>query len=711
MSTSPFLAFIICSFLFLSPFWISLNLISKYQNINERFRVSVFLIFGCIGLSCLPALIGIFGDLIGLKFATWALFSALIFFSIYKIENKSIWDLFKKSKWIFIIFLILFSLPLFLRALAPSYDYRKQPPYHGSEKLFDIAQQQSFAISKSYPIDNLWLPNERWYYHTLHQALPGISSRISDSLFSSYSGGVSAVVWSAFNITHTLLAIFGSILFLSTLYEASLKNTKISSYIILILTISSCTLSQLQFTLSKKFFDALLRNDSKYLSSWWNVGFQSKPFAYITNPFLILASGESHSFLIAIPTTISCIAGVTLLFSGILSRNLSILLICILSLSFCSQVGGHPPSLFILGLFTFFTLIQRYKIRVINVYQIIVGVLIFSFGSFVLQKDILERASIQWFTISSHQGTTILEVIYTFFCPVIIAVTIFLFTLVIRPTSILYNRAANHFFYALALSLLSLFLFTEYAGYDLAFYGERGQWLRFNSILRHWLEISWLLPLVFVRPVLFILESPQFVNRIWVRRILGSIVSLFLLIISLSGISLVLAKSISANEYFSIDGFKFLKDVSQVDFKLSQSINDLTTPSEIVMELCGLDQSAESSTEYSRAGRISAYSGRHSSCGWTKHVLLYSQVMSHAQLDDYKTQNFVIKLGELQRRIYKGDSTSIQILKSLNIKYIAVGELEHAVWNTEILQSLSQKLGCDILYRDNDPHYGLLYCE
>jgi uncharacterized membrane protein len=260
------------------------------------------------------------------------------------------------------------------------------------------------------------------------------------------------------------------------------------------------------------------------------------------------------------------------------------------------------------------------------------------------------------------------------------------FSLFVGISTILLARS-NRSVAALALfGAFLVWIFPEIAVTDWV-YDNRTEWIRFNTAMRLWLESTYLFPLavlLLVAPeLLAVLNSPR------QRLVLLSFGILFSGSVIASLYTLTVARMDRAPERPSIDGYTFLKDEHPRDYELVTYLNQL--PIHVVIgEACGDGSLPALPYHYGMPGRISAFSGRPSLCGWARHTWMFQQTLRRANLANETIWQSFLSTGESLRAIYSIGSPSpkspafidhaLRYLKQRGVTHIVIGDLEKSVY-------------------------------
>ena len=236
-------------------------------------------------------------------------------------------------------------------------------------------------------------------------------------------------------------------------------------------------------------------------------------------------------------------------------------------------------------------------------------------------------------------------------------------------------------------------------------YDNRTDWIRFNTAMRLWLESTYLFPLAIllvVAPELVaLLENPR--SRI----VLSSVCVASLSCVALSLFTLTTARMNRAPERPSIDGYAFVKEEHPHDFELITYLSQL--PIHVVIgEACGDGSHQLLPYHYGMPGRISAFSGRPSLCGWARHTWMFQRRLRRANVANETIWQSFLSTGESLKALYQiggpvasdpqAVTRSLRYLEQRGITHLVVGELERRVYPSSDPQIIARSLGGRVIF-------------
>jgi uncharacterized membrane protein len=172
---------------------------------------------------------------------------------------------------------------------------------------------------------------------------------------------------------------------------------------------------------------------------------------------------------------------------------------------------------------------------------------------------------------------------------------------------------------SVAIALLGVFIFCEFVCYDHPM-DNRDEWRRFNPILRHWLELYWFSPILLIPFFVWMHGS----SASGLRRIVGFVIVVGPVVFGLlSTVSVFHARAASFRHPPTVDGLAFLAASYPADAAVVRELQKAEYDNAVLLELCGDRRLPNFDASFSRAGRIAAYSGRSSLCGWNSHTARY----------------------------------------------------------------------------------------
>jgi uncharacterized membrane protein len=650
------------------------------------------------------------------------------------------------------------TLLFFFALLVPSYLLRMQwPALHwensfqrlGVERMFNVSMQQAFLRGEGWPANNLWLAGEPIDYHILLRALPGLGGWLTRALSGeTMSGGVIYLLNDVFFLALAPTAFAAFALVLIKILYPSAATKKLLAPVICTALFSFATPNAKAIASS---FSYLFFHSG--LADFWLLQHEVVPHTVSYFPFGLLLSGESHSYAQAPFLSIAWMGLVVLYCST--AKNLPRTIV--LGLLAATIAASHAATAIVcalctLPLFAWDILGPAVRREPSVRTHILHAILLAVVSGLALLPTYLEHIPPQMKVVfvPSHLASALLPFasVHCFSFVVIASVTLCFIIeasrnrtermrsrrlqatviVVIALLAIWWNRPVIALSLGLAAGACLLFLKTRTAA-TLALCGaffvwvfpevivtdwihdNRTDWIRFNTAMRLWLESTYLIPfaaLLVAAPSLeSLLQSQRF------RRFSAAAVALGLTVVSVSDYVLTERRIYRAPERASIDGFDFLRSEAPHDFQVIQYLSLL--PGAVVLgEMCGDGSHEWLPYHYGKPGRISAFSGRPSLCGWARHTWMFQQRLRRSNpANEALWQSFLSYNTHFKNILSSGSphplnlfpiEQSLLYLKQRGVTHLVVGELERAIIPEINLATLATMIGGRVMF---EPHAGI----
>jgi hypothetical protein len=243
---------------------------------------------------------------------------------------------------------------------------------------------------------------------------------------------------------------------------------------------------------------------------------------------------------------------------------------------------------------------------------------------------------------------------------------------------------------------------------------NRTDWVRFNTAMRLWLESTYLVPfagMLIVAPALEILLQSKFFGRC-----AATVTAILLIVVVVSDYVLTERRIARAPERASIDGFDFLRSEAPYDFQIISYLSLLPNPV-VLGEVCGDGSHDLLPYHYGKPGRIAAFSGRPSLCGWARHTWMFQQRLRRANpSNETLWQSFLSYNNHFKNILSAGSPNPLNLapieesllyLKSRGVTHLVVGELEQQVQPRIDLSTLAIMIGGEVLFEPS-PGFGVV---
>lgn len=626
-----------------------------------------------------------------------------------------------------------------LRTYWPAIHWENSVQRIGVERMFNLSLQQSFLHATGWPVDNLWLYGEPLDYHVLLRALPGLTNWLIHAVSgSTMSGGVVYLLTDALYLALAPTAVVACALVVVPLLHPYLARAKVA--------LCSAVLALFAFLTPN---GKALRESLRFLffgtgsNDFWLLQHAIVPGTVSYFPYGLLLSGESHSYAQAPFLSIAWLLLVLVYVAG--RKNIALTVVLAALGAMITQ--SHPATAIVcalvsLPLFAWDTL-RPFMKREAQPWKNIAHSLALGFVAVVLLLPMYFEhlpPEIKWVFVSTSVVSSITPFlsVHLFSC-ICLGLAAMLVTSKLRArvftraslcwlAVMLFAAAASYQRPVIALSLAYIgalavlvgttrsvpllalggaflvWLFPEVLVTDWV-YDNRTDWIRFNTAMRLWLESTYLFPLavllVIAPELVAILEKPRSCI------VISSICMASLSCVVLSLFTLTTARMDRAPERPSIDGYAFVKEEHPYDFELITYLSQL--PIKVVVgEACGDGSHPLLPYHYGMPGRISAFSGRPSLCGWARHTWMFQRRLRRANVANETIWQSFLSTGENLKELYQSGgpvasdtqavSKSLHYLQQRGITHLVIGELERKVYPSADPQIIARSLGGRVIF-------------
>jgi hypothetical protein len=626
-----------------------------------------------------------------------------------------------------------------LRTYWPAIHWENSVQRIGVERMFNLSLQQSFLHAKGWPVDNLWLYGEPLDYHVLLRTLPGLTNWLIHAVSgATMSGGVVYLLTDALYLALAPTAVVAFALLAVPLLHPHLSRATValSSSVLALFAFLTPNGKALRESL-RFFFFGTGSND------FWLLQHAVVPGTVSYFPYGLLLSGESHSYAQA---PFLSIAWLSLVIVYVAVRK-NIALAVVLAALGAMITQSHPATAIVcalvsLPLFAWDTLRPFVKREPRPWKNIAHSLAICFIAVMFLLPMYFEHLppEMKWVFVSTSvvSSVTPFVSVHLFACICLGLAAILVITklkargltrasigglaMILIGAAAFYQRPviALSLTYIGALAVLLgttrsvpllalggaflVWLFPEVLVTDWV-YDNRTDWIRFNTAMRLWLESTYLFPLAIllvVAPELVaLLEKPR--SRI----LISSVCVASLSCVALSLFTLTTARMDRAPERPSIDGYAFVKEEHPLDFELITYLSQL--PIHVVVgEACGDGSHPLLPYHYGMPGRISAFSGRPSLCGWARHTWMFQRRLRRANVANETIWQSFLSTGESLKALYQiggpvasdpqAVTRSLRYLVQRGITHLVIGELEHKVFPSADPQIIARSLGGRVIF-------------
>jgi uncharacterized membrane protein len=649
------------------------------------------------------------------------------------------------------IFGSILLLMLLLRSTWPGIHWENSLERFGGEKMFNFSMIQAFLFGSGFPPENIWSAGEPLDYYVLLHALPGLVSWAWRIL----TGDASACSV-LFVFSDTFLALFGSFSLtawshaLLTLLNPSLTRRQITA-ISLALGVG---------VLFSVHLDAIHRVMVSWVTGtklgWWQLEYDVIPYTVTQYPMWLFLKGDHHAFERVFFLQVAFYGSIILLLLADRFKPTRILLSSGLAAAvLLANFGSVLLDLIVLvpaitGMALCYA--RRREWLILRVHALnLTGV-----GALALLLSIpmlmtAQTPHVAWYWVESGIASPLLGFLEAQFAPLLfvaaassaawvggswgmndvnrllkgkgilvlagvagmflvagrsgaaVALSCMLLVLFTAPRRVAKEGQSDRLpLVAIAASIFAIWLFPEFVVSD---FSQRPvvEWKRFNVTMRFWLEGYYLIPLLAV-----LVWAPAFphalANRTYRRNLAigaGFVGGLWLVVHGYT-----VADRISHTpDVPSLDGAEFMAREHPLDAAIIEYLRN--APGRVRLgELCGTGEIVkEVIVEYDWPGRIAAFSGRPSICGWTKHVWQFSNKLRHEKPTGPWTW---VRFREYERNMKQAFDAARQRLpspasraffESLSVTHMVVGEGEQKIYPGLTIDELASALGGTVVYR------------
>lgn len=644
-------------------------------------------------------------------------------------------------------FFVLLSVAFLLRINWPALHWENSAQRLGVERLFNLSLQQSFLHSQSWPPNNVWLNGEPVRYHLLLRAAPGIASWFSRVVFDApLSGGILYLIFDALYLTFAPLAVaaWGFIL-VSTLAAPFGATSRVTERrcIILSLLVGAHTF----FAPHGAAFMAGLRALwSGTTVDFWMIQHEVVKGTVNFFPFGLLLSGESHSYSQA-PFLQVCLWGSFMwqlctplavpraFLTAVLAAALSMahpgsallsafgltVAVCILLPTTWTTIGWSAclqmvKSVGLTGIFAALLYLPSYltlnppETRWVWVTNALASPALdfvpaqaapLTIAGILLLAGLRVAGIRAWFR--EHLPVLIALAVAVSLCVVLgrpaIGISLFLaaFVALAVPRATLVAPIGAAFVSGVAMAWITPELIVSDWAVD-----NRTDWVRFDTVMRFWLDGYYLVPLVVFAAcgVKVITTRSRFM-------LLCSSASFVALLSIVSLYPLLQNRLDRTPEKPSVDGFAFLAAEHPVDWWIIDYLARLS--GDVVLgEVCGTGASPLVPFHYGMPGRLSAFSGRPSVCGWGRHTWMFQPVFTRGARNGESVWGSFLSYEQALGVLYSSEDGSqigraVASLREQGVTHLAFGELEGHVFGNLDLSRVAERIGGKVVL---SPIYG-----
>jgi uncharacterized membrane protein len=623
-------------------------------------------------------------------------------------------------------------------------DLHFDPSQYGAEKLFNLSLQQSFTYGAGYPPESVWLAGERETYYILPRVLPGLATYLSVHYFDAPAqiAGLFFHLSDAFYNTLAVMTL-GCIAYL-LLQRARIK--KISAVLL------SASIGIFPFLAAPvRIFAQLFEGHIDFWSlsriipftineyPFWNYAFADN-HAHNNAAFLdvfvwfltlmLLSRGNGFNrgqkiqfgLLLGVCATALLMAQTGSAFIAVVVFALPLVLMFFESVrsgqgrAFTELLAWPAGFAFLLSLPD---VLSRPQPRVLwnwvpprlassindysNVYFSIFVFLGLCLVFLNYPRGLFSRLSSLRFSIPAVVAALIAAAILGY--PALLVAGFF--CLLACAPAAGFGDADFRFSKRVMAALFVLIGFPEIVGIN---FDMGPDYIRFNTAFKFLYTAFFTIPLslVFVYSL-----QPQPELKKWPKRAAGTCVCVFALVMAAVQIATLNKRIAASRPAGGLNGMEFLAKQRPADALLIEKLN-LLRGRVVIVEACGMPPREAS---YTLAGRISAYSGRPSLCGWGMHSFLHREFMRSGVNKGRHVWSYLSETDEKILRVFSGGGKAtnnlsqdiapeIQVLKERGATHLVFGEHEHSLFPKTTVHTLAASTGGTIVFQIGE--YGII---
>ncbi len=551
-------------------------------------------------------------------------------------------------------------------------DIHYDPNFYGAEKLFNLSLQQSFSYSTQYPPQSLWLAGEAESYYILPRVLPGLATHFAID-FANAKAQIAGVFFHLSDTFYNALAV------LTLGASANIVLAKV-------IATKHRRAALVVFVAVFPFLAAparVLHQIANTQIDFWSLS-RIIPFTINEYPFwnYLFADNHAHNnvafldivvtfFLLALLQNALLLSRIEKAFAGIVTG------VCITALAM-SQSGSAFIAAVVFLIPVIVMMFKHFrKRRLVSYGEPFAWILLATLTTLI--PDILarQRPRVLWHVVPSKLASTpldFLNVNFAFF--IAISAVIILFA---RPLQSLPQALRSPFLHTvlvlsgiawlvgypavaitalaglaiawalapaknsqrtLALSLLVGFslltIFPELIGVN---FNMGPNYIRFNTTFKFLYTSFFIIPLAIVF-VATLVPPPNFSP--WRRRTGATIIIVFCVVFLTAQGFTLRNRTQSPPTTGGPSGLEFLAHKRPFDNAIIDFLNTLP-PHSVLAEECGMPPKP---TAYSVAGRVAAYSGRPTLCGWGMHSFLHHETFRAKPRTGKPVWNHLLEVNE-----------------------------------------------------------------
>jgi len=616
-------------------------------------------------------------------------------------------------------------------------DIHFDPSQYGAEKIFNLSLQQSFTYGTGYPPESLWLAGEREAYYILPRLLPGLATFFSVHFFNAPAqmAGLFFHLSDAFYNALAVLSL-GTAAYLLILRTGV---TRFSAFLLAAL-IGVFPFFAAPFRIFTQIFEGHV--------DFWSLS-RIIPFTINEYPFWNYAFADNHAHNNAafLDVIVWFLTLLLLLRSNEFNRSQKIQFGLLLGVSASALLMAQSGSAFI-ALVVFALPVALTMLRSVRSGQgwSFAEALVWPAGiALVLSlPDVVSRPHprVSWHLVPPRLASKFLDFMNVYYSFFIFAFVCFLFIgrprssfgqlsassrflsaaafCVVAGTLFGYSALLAVAFFCLVSSLLAadfqkseswfahlaivaifmLMAFPEFVGIN---FDMGPDYVRLNTSFKFLYTAFYTVPLSLV----FICSLGHRPNiSKWRLKFAWLFLGAFLSVHGTAQIVTVLKRISASRPAGGLTGMEFLAMQRPVDDLLIRQLNHL--PGRIVVvEACGMPPRSAS---YTVAGRISAYSGRPSLCGWGMHSFLHREFMQSNLNKGRHVWSFLTEMDKAMNLVFSAPADShtssreslskaVESLKTQGATHLLFGEFERSLFPTTDVISLANATGGKVIFQ------------